>query len=428
MPDSRRCCSLITPVERTVGVDRARGSWRLSLRIDDPLMEASETMFCTQCGIQNTEESNFCRKCGARLRTPRMSATDNLQETANLATDLSPPDDEKVSRLLDRAFQLYDEGALDQAFEVCRTALRLNPDSVTARSLLSNIYERQGQIDAAVRQMERVVEINPESTADIERLASLRTRQKLLADDTPQRPQRTGPSYRQLILNNPSVLAATGAIAIVLLAVVAFDMRGKAAEHPVSQPTAPATQTVPDAGAGANASSPDTGSSPFVNGSVFDGTVSSSTTRASAMAREATQEPTPASTSTPSVPDSRPASNTAPARTQTPAGASAQPAPAPARPSPAPPPRMSITRSSPPPTPPDNGANASANASTPSGKDYQQKAMEAQNRGDRAAAVDNFKRAIAAYRAEAGRSANSFEAQQGVRSCQLALKLLGESE
>ncbi|MCC6485706.1 MAG: hypothetical protein IT209_12765, partial [Armatimonadetes bacterium] len=84
--------------------------------------------------------------------------------------------------------------------------------------------------------------------------------------------------------------------------------------------------------------------------------------------------------------------------------------------------------SSPPPTPPDNGANASANASTPSGKDYQQKAMEAQNRGDRAAAVDNFKRAIAAYRAEAGRSANSFEAQQGVRSCQLALKLLGESE
>lgn len=383
-------------------------------------------MFCTECGVKNTEESNFCRKCGTRLRVPRPPISDKAPHASALGPDSSPVDEEKVKRLLDRAFELYDSGHVDQAFEVCRAALRMNPDSVTGHSLLSSIYAKQGQLDAAIRQMERVVELNPESSADLSRLEALRRRQKLLTDDEPLRPQTRQTSYRQLILNNPPVLAATGTIAIVLLGVVAFGLKGKGTDYPALTPGPQAsTQTTAAPGQSVAPSSVEPASPPTVSGSVFDGVGVNPTTQGATLAREAAEADQEAATSASS---SAPSAERPPER-RAPTPAAAPPAPAtPPRPAPvsAPTPRISITRASPGPAP--SQPSQTAPSQTPSGRDYQQRAMDAKASGDRAGAVENYRKAIAAYQSEAARSGNSMEAQQGLRSCKLALELMGEGQ
>ncbi len=367
-------------------------------------------MYCTQCGAKNPEDSNFCRSCGVRLRTIRPHVSVEPDEVPLLV------DEEKVTRLLDRAFELYDSGSVEQAFEVCRAALRLNPESVTGRSLLSTIYEKKGDLDAAIRQMERLVELNPESTADINRLAVLRDRLKSQnADETASEADGEVAIFPAMPGAWRAPAIVTGALVVmVLLAVVVVRSRDQAPElvsSVVPADSAPTRSAPRNDSVFPNAPV----SSPTVSGSVFDGL---DVGRPTSIAEPASRQQPPRESTSPAQPPPPRPTVTRPTPPPTRTVDSSPPAPT------EPTPNVTITRAPPQETnttPPRNGT------SSLSGKDYQRLAIDFKRKGDRANAAANFRKALDAFRSEAKHDGGGFQAQQGIRTCQLELKLLGES-
>lgn len=142
-------------------------------------------MICTRCGTNNSKTSKYCRECGKRLIVESLEL--DVEQSEGLP---EPPDDAAVSELLYEALKLYEQGKLDLSFAKCRESLGLNPNSPSGRSLLALIYEKkaEGQVEkgnledaedylrAAVRQIERVLEANPDSVADREKLDDLRAK------------------------------------------------------------------------------------------------------------------------------------------------------------------------------------------------------------------------------------------------------------
>lgn len=133
-------------------------------------------MFCNKCGNRNPLNSHFCRHCGARLDIPG-AVTHISDDTYRVATESVHHvfDEAKVQHLLDRAFDLSEQGDIVGAIMACREALAENPESVSGHSFLGLLYERQGEKEKAILQYEKVLELNPESTVDRENLYRLRT-------------------------------------------------------------------------------------------------------------------------------------------------------------------------------------------------------------------------------------------------------------
>jgi tetratricopeptide (TPR) repeat protein len=125
-------------------------------------------MFCTACGTKNVLDANFCKQCGHKLdRTSRPKISEE-----EFALPESP--DEKVKDLLLLAFKKSETEDLEAALQACGEALALRPDSTDAHSLMSTLYEKQGDIEKAVAEREKVLELNPGSIADREKLDQLR--------------------------------------------------------------------------------------------------------------------------------------------------------------------------------------------------------------------------------------------------------------
>jgi len=392
-------------------------------------------MYCTQCGTKNQDDSNFCAKCGTRLRMARSPLL--VEEEP----EPQPVDEARVSRLLDRAFELYDNGNVEQAFEVCRAALRLNPDSVSGRSLLSTIYEKKGDLEAAIRQMERVVELNAESTADVNRLESLRKRQKSAKAAAEGQPAASGAStgprvLSSQLLKNPRVLVAALAVAFVCIALAGIFslMRGRPASQQAMATAPPAgAQQAPAAGATQPGQTGDMvgGSQPAspATGGVFDGLGGPTETSAAPRAEARQTQPVERREIPQPVRETpRAAATPAPAATPRPAAVRVVPQPAPSVvTTPAPQPRIRIIRETAPAPSPTAEQPRPTTGNGLSGRDYQKIAMDFKNSGDRVNAASNFHKAVEAYRAEAARGGGGFQAQQGIRTCQTELALLGES-
>ena len=125
-------------------------------------------MFCTSCGIKNAADSNFCKQCGGKL--DRVAAAKINED----AFERAMPEDEQVSALLERAYRLRKDNNLDGAIALCQEVLRLRSDGTSAHSLLGQLYEQQGDREAAIREYERVLQLNPGSIADRVKLDELR--------------------------------------------------------------------------------------------------------------------------------------------------------------------------------------------------------------------------------------------------------------
>lgn len=139
-------------------------------------------MFCTQCGAYNTDDSRFCHQCGHRLQPERKIPT--LDESA-FQLD-SPEQQEKIQQLLDEALTHESEGRLHEAALACEGVLVLDPANTSAHSLLGLIYEKQGDLEKAVAEYEKVVALNPDSVADRAKLEELRRRLRMPAPKPPQ--------------------------------------------------------------------------------------------------------------------------------------------------------------------------------------------------------------------------------------------------
>lgn len=76
--------------------------------------------------------------------------------------------------LLEQAYLARRQGDADSALVVCRQALRLEPDNVSALGLLAQLQESRGDREAAITAYERIIELEPGNLADRIRLEELK--------------------------------------------------------------------------------------------------------------------------------------------------------------------------------------------------------------------------------------------------------------
>ncbi|MGC8784136.1 MAG: tetratricopeptide repeat protein [Armatimonadota bacterium] len=183
-------------------------------------------MFCTQCGAYNTDDSRFCHQCGHRLQPERKIPT--LDESA-FQLD-SPEQQQKIQQLLNDALAHEAEGRLHEAILACEGVLVLDPANTSAHSLLGLIYEKQGDLQKAVAEYEKVVALNPDSVADRAKLEELRRRLRM---PTPK-PPREEPNQLPLLIG----IFVTVGLFVLGLAAMNYQERPKPTQ-PQSRPAAP---------------------------------------------------------------------------------------------------------------------------------------------------------------------------------------------
>lgn len=206
------------------------------MRLNGPApKEGDSPMYCTACGVRNTQDANFCKQCGHKL--------DKTSPVAISEEDFAipPGPDDRVEKLLVTAFQEYEAGDLDGAIQACSEALTIRPESTSAHSLMGTLYEKRGERDKAIAEYEKVLLLNPGSIADREKLDQLRDGTALIV------PRKITSSRRlpgRALFDSPTG-AAVAAVATFLLVLLvgawAVYMRGgkqttQAASRPIGAP------------------------------------------------------------------------------------------------------------------------------------------------------------------------------------------------
>ncbi|WP_309708064.1 tetratricopeptide repeat protein [Armatimonas sp.] len=126
-------------------------------------------MNCPGCKARNPIGNKFCRECGQKIP---LEENILVQEEAQKAE--AERARERAAQLLTRAFTLSQHGKPAEALPLAEEAAELLPESTSALTLCSTLYERLGQNDKAITMMERVVASNPDSAVDADKLARLK--------------------------------------------------------------------------------------------------------------------------------------------------------------------------------------------------------------------------------------------------------------
>jgi tetratricopeptide (TPR) repeat protein len=169
--------------------------------------EGESAMFCTSCGTRNTADARFCKRCGHALE--RSEAPTITEE------EFTRPDveEERFKSLLLLAFQKNEANDLNAAIAACEEALTLRPNSTDAHSLMSTLCEKKGDRERAIAEREKVLQLNPGSIADREKLDSLREGETIVT------PRKIHMSRRQPgggLFDSPASVAFA-AVAVTLL-------------------------------------------------------------------------------------------------------------------------------------------------------------------------------------------------------------------
>lgn len=143
-----------------------------------------KTMKCPRCGTNNGKTNRFCRGCGLKLEGLTQPPSERLAQEPAVKDELA------VGEELFEIWQIYSRGDLNEALARVQKVLEQVPDSSSAHSLLALIYERKAdnlfqqgrhdeareQLKLAVAEYEKIIDLNPDSVADREKLATLRMR------------------------------------------------------------------------------------------------------------------------------------------------------------------------------------------------------------------------------------------------------------
>lgn len=119
---------------------------------------------CKGCTAENTEDSKFCKLCGAALELTKPA--------------ISPED---VEPMLKDGFKLVQEGRTVEALFLANSLVEAAPQSHSAYALLGMAHEESGDIRSAVEAYEKVVELNPESAIDRIKLGQLKRKLEVSA-------------------------------------------------------------------------------------------------------------------------------------------------------------------------------------------------------------------------------------------------------
>ncbi len=183
-------------------------------------------MRCPKCGSKNSDANRFCRSCGCRLET-------SAEQEQRVMTDAAAVDEVALGEQLFDVWQLFSSGDTQGARAMIEGMADDLPDRSSVHSLFALIYERQAEIELAsgniqtaqsllhqaLDRYERVVELNPRSVADREKLASLR---KKLGAGKSDATADLGAQITAFFRKLPPPVIAAGAVFLLALAVGAF--------------------------------------------------------------------------------------------------------------------------------------------------------------------------------------------------------------
>jgi tetratricopeptide (TPR) repeat protein len=190
------------------------------------------SMKCPNCDTVNAKTNKYCRQCGTRLDV-----------LVSHEPEPAPATDEVVlGEELFAVLELFERGDLDAALDKSSKLLSGNPGSASAHSIVALVYERKAEaalaegnsdgardfLKRAIEHYEAIIDLNPDSSADREKLASLRLRHT--GNDASLQPKvsfgpgvnikRAGLSGWLRSIPRPA-MAAAGALVIVVVLVVA---------------------------------------------------------------------------------------------------------------------------------------------------------------------------------------------------------------
>lgn len=169
-------------------------------------------MQCKNCGVENDVNSKFCKECGQKL--------EQAAKTAEVPQD----ENVRIGELIYTAYKNKEAGRIEDAILACHGALALNGNSASAHSLLGSLYEARGDITAAIREYERVLELAPESQKERGKLDDLR-----LGRISPELMPQAREPYFDFKKNAP-IMVAVGLFMIVLvISLVLFNRSSKRA-------------------------------------------------------------------------------------------------------------------------------------------------------------------------------------------------------
>ncbi|MCX6345073.1 MAG: hypothetical protein NT018_08360 [Armatimonadetes bacterium] len=192
-------------------------------------------MKCPKCGITNGKTNRFCRECGKKINWPKEQAEHHLAHAASHLDDL------ELGEELFSIMKLYDDGDLETAAECIGKIIERNPESASAHSILALIYERKAEIETAAgylqeaqdflqlaaAQYEQIIELNPRSAADREKLIGVCMKlaggaaPQPSASHLPNRPARAlaiKARIKAFLLSIPApALASVGAFIVIII-------------------------------------------------------------------------------------------------------------------------------------------------------------------------------------------------------------------
>lgn len=193
-------------------------------------------MKCPNCNTVNAKTNRYCRQCGTRLEVLAPREPEPAAAPAAAASD-----EVALGKELFTALEMFEAGDLDAALEKSTRLVADNPSSASAHSIVALIYERKAEnafadgdsesardfLKRAIEHYEAIIDLNPDSSADREKLASLRLRHS--ASDASLPPVSFGPSvsiWRARLLDRIGsiprpVIAGAAALVVVVVLVVA---------------------------------------------------------------------------------------------------------------------------------------------------------------------------------------------------------------
>lgn len=140
-------------------------------------------MKCPHCSASNGKTNKYCRECGTRLdvlvsREPERDSVAARADEVGLGEELFT------------VLEMFESGDLDSALKRALELASANPGSASAHSLVALVCERKAEhelsggdperghelLKLALERYEAIIDLNPDSSADREKLASLRLR------------------------------------------------------------------------------------------------------------------------------------------------------------------------------------------------------------------------------------------------------------
>ncbi|MFN3730191.1 MAG: tetratricopeptide repeat protein [Fimbriimonadaceae bacterium] len=128
---------------------------------------------CSACSTPNSVDSKFCKHCGGAL--PDAAIEDAQRSLENLSAE---------------GYKLFEQGRVEEAFEVAITVIGDDPENSTAWALKGMCLERRGKIADALEAYEEVVRLNPDSSLDRIKVTHLRKKLAAVAAGAPEQDRR----------------------------------------------------------------------------------------------------------------------------------------------------------------------------------------------------------------------------------------------